>query len=213
MSVTIECNKGEGAVLGNLFRKYTLMRLPSWRPIAFRIEREGTNILHSSPEILQSMLEFSQDLSELQFTCSEEGDMVQETYAFKGSLKSDDLNGNHIKCLTEGIPLLDLLNDSPLTITVYFRNGYGINDINQNLSFLQEKQIVADNSEIKIIPSIHSEVTKFFYEIEETTLDKENLILHLDNDFGNINEVETLSVVMANIAKRIISVNSQLAQM
>lgn len=213
MSVTLECNKGEGKVIGNLIRKYALMRLPSWRPIAFRIEREGTNILHSSPEILQSMLEFSQELSELQFSCDSNLDVVQEVYTFNGSLTSDNLQGSSVKCLTSGVHLLDLINDSSLTITIYFRNGYGINDINQNLSFLQEKQIVADNSEIKVIPSIHSEVTQFFYRIEETTLDKENLILELNNNYDNLDEVKTLTQALATITQRIISINSQIGQM
>ncbi len=212
MSIVIECNKGEGQVFGNLLRKFALMRLPSWRPIAFRIEREGTNILHSSPDILQSMLEFAQELSELQFECESNDDVVQEIYTFQGSLSSSDLTKGSVKCLTDGVPLLDLMGTTGLTVKLIFRKTYGICSANQNLNFLQEKQIIGDNSEIKVISSIHSEISKFFYKVEETTLDKENLIIDINNNYDNLDEVNSLKSVLAMLTNSIININSQVSK-
>lgn len=212
MKIVLECNKGEGNIIGNMLRKYSLMRLPSWRPIAFKVEKEGTNILHSSPDMLQSMIEFSQNLSELQFESvagSRVGDLVEQHLTFAGELNSNDLTSEQITCKTADVALLNSVSNSSTNISVYYRHGFGVNTINQNLMFLQEKGLVVDNSEIKVISSIHSEVTKFTYEIEPLALDKENLVIAMDNNYGNLNASETLKEVVSLASERLNTIKSQ----
>lgn len=212
MSIVLECNKGEGSIIGNMLRKYSLMRLPSWRPIAFRVEKEGTNILHSSPDMLQSMIEFSQNLSELQFEApagSRCGDLIEQHLTFSSELNSNDLSTNSIVCKTENVALLNTITSGSTNISVYYRHAYGVSTINQNLMFLQEKGLVVDNSEIKVISSIHSEVTKFTYDIEPSALDKENLVIKMDNNFGNLEAKETLSEVINLASERLNTIKAQ----
>lgn len=209
-TIVLECEKGEAIPLGNLLRKYTLARLTSWRPIAFSLGTENSNILSAGNEIVESMLEFSQKLSELEFECTATGDVAKVEIDFSGRLMSDDLRSDLVTCKTSGVPLLTSLDSRSIPVTIFLRKELGSSTTNNNLTFLQEKGIVQDDSNIKVMASVHHHVTRFGFTTEQTSFDKENLVLSIGNDFNSVNSKEVLLEVINKIEGVLSSIKGQL---
>ncbi|GAA0101680.1 hypothetical protein UT300012_23950 [Paraclostridium bifermentans] len=210
--ITLECNKGEGEILGNLLRKYALNRLPSWRPIAFKLETDDSNILSAGDEIVESMVEFRQNLSELEFEVNapEETDLTSIEVELNGRLMSDDLKSSGVTCKTLGVPLLTALNSRSTPVKIYLRKETGTSSSGDNLTFLQERGVYSDDSKITFIPSIHSLVTQFGFKVEQSNFDKEKLVLTMGNDFNSVNTVEVLKGVIERVEVSIATIKSQI---
>lgn len=210
--ITLECNRGEGEILGNLLRKFALCRFPSWAPIAFKLATDDSNILSAGDEIVESMVEFRQNLSELEFAVSntdENCELVNIEISFKGRLMSDDLKGDGVACKTLGVPLLTSLTGREISLVVYFRKETGTSSSTDNLTFLQERGVFHDDSNIIFISSSHCLVSQFGFKVEQSTFDKEKLVLTMGNDFNSINPSEIVQEVVSRLEKSIAEIKAQ----
>lgn len=186
------CKKGQARMLGHLLRTLTVASSPSWRPIAIDLDKPGTNVLHSSGDVIQSMLDVRQAFAGLQFDIVGDttSDIVIETYRFSGVLMSDDLNTNRVKCLTPGVNIINMLNDSEVTIKVYFRKAYGSCDLEENQNAIQKGEQINTLGNINVIASVHTENDQFTYVVEDNSLDTEKLIVGLNNKYNTMDEAK-----------------------
>ena len=192
--IKITLPKGEGQPIGQFLRQLGLTKLSSWRPIAYSLNISDTNALHSSGNIVQSMLDFSSNLSLLEYSSDVKGTILSEQYTFNGSLTSDDLKGKKISCVTKGVKLLDNLSKETVTLQVYYRYGYGKYNTSQNLAFIQDACLF--KQDLKILSSLHSPLATFTFKVNELDLDEEELIMTITGKQDNAIEClkETINV-------------------
>lgn len=180
---SVVCKKGQGNAIGNMLRTLAYTRIPCWRPIAYSIDRKVTNTLHSEDTILQDMLEFSSNLSKLNFICKQEtgSDYIVEHYNFNGSFTSSDIQrGSLIGCDLPNIPLLNSIKNETVGISIYYRKAYGVHTVDSNLNFLSSKG--ESRREIKTMSSSHTVLKTFYYDVEDKNLDEEVLNITISSD-------------------------------
>lgn len=206
------CKKGEARMLGNLLRHLTIASSPCWRPIAISLEKEGTNVLHSSGDVIQSMLEITQALSTSQFEveCDNESKIVMERYSFEKELNTNNLTQGRVKCLTSNEPIINMLSDGITEMCVYYRKGYGICSLDQNQNFLQKGEKINTLGNITVISSVHTENDKFTFVVEENSLDTEKLIVGMNNKYNSLNEESCRKVLKDTIESAIDTLQSML---
>ncbi|WP_394862056.1 hypothetical protein [Paraclostridium bifermentans] len=209
------CRKGEARMLGNLLRHLTIASSPCWRPIAISLDKEGTNVLHSSGDVVQSMLEIRQSFVDLQFEVNCDDDdtkIVMETYTFGKELNSNDLSKGRVKCITPNVPIINMLSEGENTITVYFRNGYGVCTLDQNQNFLQKGEKINTLGNINVIPSVHTENDKFTFVVEENSLDTEKLIVGINNKYNTMTTEGCKEVLSKTLNRAIETLQSMVGQ-
>ena len=204
--IKIVLPKGEGQPIGQFLRQLALTKLPSWRPIAYSLNVSNTNALHSSGNIVQSMLDFSSNLSLLEYQSDAKGSIITEQYTFSGALTSDDLKGKRIKCVTPGVKLIDNLSNEPVTLQIYFRYGYGKYNPSQNLAFIQDAFLF--KPDMKILSSLHSPLSTFTFKVNELNLDEEELVMNItgkqDNSLECLKETVKVGIEQLNQIAKII---------
>lgn len=190
--VRVRCKKGEGTAVGQFMRQLALTRLTSWRPIGFRLCKDNTNVLHSSGDIIPSMIDLANSLSLMKYVSDrEDGTAIEETYTFTKVLNSDDMQGNSIKCITKGKQVLNSISNDSIILKVYFRYGYGKYNTSQNLAYLQSTGKY--RTDVKVMPSMHSPIDAFTFRTDEVNLDEEDLIFKICANTHN--ELELLKKV------------------
>lgn len=196
--ISVICKKGQGIALGQLLRQLAYSSIVCWRPIAFSIDRKVTSILHSEGDVVQDMVEFSQNLASLQFVGDENStnDLEIQEYKFNGTLTSNALaNGGKIKCITPDVTVLSVLNNAEASVTIYFRRAYGVQTINQNASFLAERDFVG--RDIKVISSTHTILSSFVSEVTEHSLDEDRLTIKMTSKSRDCKEILKESIQLA----------------
>ena len=191
--IRVRCMKGEGTPVGQFLRQLALTRLTSWRPIGFRLCKDNTNVLHSSGDIIPSMIDLANTLSLMRFVSDrEDNSAIEETYTFNKVLNSEDMQGNSIKCITKSKQVLTSISNETITLKVYYRYGYGKYSTSQNLVFLQSTGKY--RNDVKVIPSMHSPIDAFSFKTEEVNLDEEDLVFKISANTNN--ELELLLEVV-----------------
>lgn len=188
---SVVCKKGQGNAIGNMLRTLAYTRIPCWRPIAYSIDKKVTNILHSEDTILQDMLEFSSNLSKLNFSCTKEigSDYVVEHYNFVEEFTSSHIQkGSYITCDQADMPLLNSIKHETVGISIYYRKAHGVHTVDDNLNFLSSKG--ESRREIKTMSSSHTVLKTFYYDVTDKNLDEEILNITISSD--TIEEKELL---------------------
>lgn len=206
------CKKGEARMLGNLLRHLTIASSPCWRPIAISLDKEGTNVLHSSGDVIQSMLEIRQTLSDLQFEvdCDDSDKIIIERYTFGKELNSNDLTQGRVKCLTPNVPIINMLSEGITEICIYYRKGYGVCNLEQNQNFLQKGEKINNLGNISVLSSVHTENDKFTFVVEENSLDTEKLIVGMNNKYNTLTEESCKKILKNTIESAIGTLQSML---
>lgn len=204
------CKKGQARMLGHVLRTLTVASAPSWRPIAIDLDKPGTNVLHSSGDVIQSMLDIRQGFRNLQFDIVGDttSDIVIETYKFTGALTSDNLNTDRVKCLTPGVNLINMLNENEVTIKVYFRKAYGVCDLEDNQNAIQKGEKINTLGNISVFASVHTENDQFTFVVEDNSLDTEKLIIGMNNKYNTMDEAQCNKVLNETIANAITTLES-----
>lgn len=184
--VTTICKKGQGNSLGTLLRQIAYNTIPCWRPIGYEIDGKDVSILHTDGDVVQDMVEFAYNLSELQFNEAHEirNDFIKQKYEFKGCLNSSNMSeGQDLICTIPNKDILDVIGNKSLILIVYFRKTAGMKDIDDNVNFLESKGVSVDA--IKVMTSTHSVIKAFTMGVEESSLDEEILTLNVTSKTGD----------------------------
>lgn len=174
------CKKGQGNPLGTLLRQLAYNNVQCWRPIGYQLDSRSTSILHTEGDVVQDMVEFAYNLSELQFEPTEDiqGNFIKIEYRVRGALKTSSMrDGFKLQCLSSERDILNILNNGELIVIIYFRKSSGVHRVDDNLNFLADKGCNTDA--IKVMTSTHSVISAFTMSVEETSLDEETLTLNV----------------------------------
>jgi DNA-directed RNA polymerase alpha subunit len=200
-------DKGTGLSLGTALRHIALHKIPFWRPIAFSLNRK-INVIDAGSSIVEDAWKIMSGIRELRYitNVATSEDMLVERYRFTGSLKASDLKSNYFQILGEDYPLITCLDDSPVELTVVYRNGNGLYDEKENAQFLADRGRSAQD--YFVMSSRHTDVRSFTFEVKEGTVD-ENLIVDLSSDVQD--ESKILSQTLKILRNAVIGMDNSFA--
>lgn len=162
MKVVLDSNSSNAFL--NLLRKVLRSRLPSARPIAFKVG-SVCDVCNTADSVEEDMSEFISNVSSSFFAMNEDSELAVYTCSVNGTLS---LAGASSELAASGVTVLDLGTDevlhtlSPIPVTIYFRRAPGRFTARENEEFLAGKGV--DTSELIIINSRHCPIKNLTYE-------------------------------------------------
>ena len=195
MTVKLNVKRGEGMMFSTLFRKIAINTIEEYRPIAYHIDDEGSNLLYSN-NIAQDMLQFIASLDNLKFESNVKDDLVVLNVTLADKLYSEDLKSSEIRCVTNGVLLFNNIGDNPINIKLIFRRYSGICSVEDNQNFLLDRKLLGEGFDIKVIRSNHGVIKSMKQDITQVGLNKELLSITIQDKHDKINEKEFLNKVI-----------------
>lgn len=171
--------KGAGTIIGNLLRQIALTQVDATCLIAYSVGDSSNVISAENNNVLEDMVEFSNNLSEYVYDIDTDYARVEVTF-------SDVLIVKHLQDegLTVYVPeqasgeLLHLL-DGSIKVTLYFRKNHNYDYADDNRLFLESKGV--DLTNVVVINSRYKYVKQFSFEVEPLDEKHESLKLNIRN--------------------------------
>lgn len=207
-SFRIPVQKGTGIAAANGIRQEALGLMPSWRPIGFSLNRDMTYV-QASGDVLTKPVRFTMDLIDCVFKpIGDFGgkDYWIDTIVFEKDLYPHMLSSQHFEVTgREDKPLLSTL-ESSCELQIVYRLAPGLIRAPENLTFMEE--IGLEAPPFMGMNSRHSNVTRFTFDVVNSSESEEILVLKLEADTGN--EEQVLLEAVSAYRNRISNIYSSL---
>lgn len=195
MKLAINVPKGNALPIGNSIRQMGLARSPSWRPVAFSLDR-NFNMLNATPEVVEDMISAMSNITSLVFTPKREltGEFLKESFTFTGSLSKENMVSQYFDISGLEGNLLTVLDEQPATLTIIYRYSVGLHSSLENTDFITRNH--ESPAQFKALSSRHSGVDEFTFDVSESSLEEEKLIITINSEVGDERDLLNESVKM-----------------
>jgi DNA-directed RNA polymerase alpha subunit len=209
MELELKLPKGNALPLGNALRQMAMSRLPAWRPVAFSLNRK-INILHATSDIVEDSTTIQSNLSEFKFIpkIPLTGVFLKERFTFNRALRAADMKSDYFNIVGGDFNLITSLDDREVALTVIYRFGYGSLSVMENSEFLASNMEKVDD--YVTITSRHTNVNNFSFNVVDSSLQEEKLVIVIESDTAD--EVEILQDSLKCLKDSVVSLESMIKE-
>lgn len=149
----------------NTLRLIALTQLSIARPIAVKVG-DNSSILSAGDTVIEDMIEFCSKLSEHNFGCNTDKELISITVPQCSTLYLSDLTSDEISLCNSESASEELLHtlQTPVDITILFRNSTNVHNSFHNTEFLENNHVPNLDS-FTVLNSRHCKIANFRYKI------------------------------------------------
>lgn len=180
MKITLDSNSSNAYM--NLLRKVLRCRIPSTRPIAFKVG-SVCDVCNTADSVEEDMSEFISNVSSSLFAMEENSDFAVFECSVSETLNLSELSS---QLASSGVTVLDLGTDSVLhalsvtPVRIYFRKAPGNFTIKENEEFLESRGV--DTSSLVVVNSRHCPIKNLTYKVLDNVNGKTVYDLEVETD-------------------------------